>query len=166
MDGEKTPPIINIPDFDVSSPEDEVRVDLLCQDLLLQFYQQLLAEGISPERATGFAGSADYFLRDYLVSIRQKNIFRQQPGMIRQFAGNWYIISTMEPDLSELSRHLEGVREFYRFLHRRSLIDGGFLENVEHECSDVDYYEGRIESFWNITGDGYGCWERECSLKN
>ena len=157
--------MINTADFDVTTPEDEVSVDRLCQDLLMQFYNLLLEEGVPPERASAFAGSADYYLRDYLVSIRQKNLFQQQEGLIRQFAGNWYIVSTLEPNVQELAKHLEGIREFYRYLSRRELIDIKFLENVEQECSDLSYYDGRIESFWNISGDGYVCWEKECSLK-
>ena len=157
---------INKADFDVTTPEAEVRVDHLCQDLLMQFYQQLLEEGVEPAQATGYAGSADYYLRDYLVSIRGGNLFHPQPGMIRQFAGNWYIVSTMEPNAPEVGRHLDGIREFYRFLCRSGLIDSEFLAKVELECADLDYYCKRIESFWNITGDGYGGWERECSLKN
>lgn len=156
---------IETADFEVVTPEDEVRVDQLCQDLLMQFYNQLLEDGIEPAQATVLAGSADYYLRDYLVSIRGKNLFKPQPGTIRQFAGNWYIVSTLEPNMPEVTRHLEGIREFYRFLCRRGLIDAEFLETVEQECADFEYYAGRIESFWNITGDGYDCWERECSLK-
>lgn len=156
---------LNTADFDITTPEDEVNADRLCQDLLLQFYNRLLQEGVSPEQASAFAGSADYYLRDYLVSIRQKNLFQQEEGLIRQFAGNWYIVSTMEPNVKELANHLDGIMEFYRYLARRELIDIKFLENVEQECSDLSYYDGRIESFWNISGDGYACWEKECSLK-
>ena len=159
------PETFNTADFDVTTPEDEVAVDSLCQDLLMQFYDQLLEDGVSPEQASGFAGSADYYLRDYLVSIRRKNLFQQQGGMIRQFAGNWYIVSTLEPNVQELVKHLEGIREFYRYLLRREFITPEFLQKVEQECSDLAYYDGRIISFWNISGDGYFGWEKECSLK-
>ena len=157
--------MINTADFDVTTPEDELTVDGLCRDLLMQFYNLLLEEGVPPGQASAFAGSADYYLRDYLVSIRRKNLFQHEEGMIRQFAGNWYIVSTLEPNVKELAKHLEGIREFYRYLSRRELIGTKVLENVEQECSDLAYYDNRIESFWDISGDGYLSWEKECSLK-
>lgn len=132
----------------------------------MQFYQQLLQDGVEPAQATAYAGSADYYLRDYLVSIRRKNVFDQQCGIIRQFAGNWYIVSTMEPNAPEVARHLEGIRQFYRFLFRRGLVNDDFLAKAEQECSDLGYYVGRIESFWDIAGDGYASWECECSIKD
>ncbi|SNB46083.1 hypothetical protein [Geobacter sp. DSM 9736] len=152
-------------DFALGTLDDELRVDGLCKELLRNFYDQLLDDGLSPSRATELAGSADYFVRDFLVSIKQLNLFTEVLGTVRQFAGNWYIVSTLEPNMTELGRHLEGIREFYRFLHRRGWIAASCMEKIESECSEAAYYESRIESFWNISGDGYGAWERECSLK-
>ena len=58
------------------------------------------------------ANSADYFIRDFVVSIKQRNIFEERPGLVRQFAGNWYIVSNLEPNITELSEHLEGISRF------------------------------------------------------
>lgn len=152
-------------DFDVKSLDDEIRVDGLCRKVLKRFYLHLMEEGLSPEQATVLASSADYFLRDYLVGIRQFNPFDERPGIVRQFAGNWYIVSTLEPNVGELARHLEGIARFFRFLHDRGALSARYLAEMERECSDVEYYGARIDSFWAITGDGYRVWERECSLK-
>jgi len=158
--------VINKDDFRLGSLEDELRVDGLCQKLLMRFYFQLLEDGISPDQATFLASSADYFIRDFVVAIRERNIFDEHPGLVRQFAGNWYIVNTLEPNMPELSRHLEGIRAFYRFLRSRDLISAPYLGLIERECDDRDYYAGRIDSFWAITGDGYLAWERECTLKD
>ena len=162
LEGEVT---IDKEDFNLGTLDDELRVDELCRKLLKRFYFQQLEEGVTPEQATLYANSADYFVRDYVVAIRQRNLFDETPGLVRQFAGNWYIVNTLEPNMAELSRHLEGIGAFYRFLHSRIHITTRFLEQIEAECADRDYYAGRIESFWGITGDGYLAWERECSLK-
>jgi len=162
LEGELT---VNKDDFRLGTLEDELRVDGLCRKLLMRFYYQLMEDGETPERATFLAGGADYFIRDFVVGIRQRNIFEERPGIVRQFAGNWYIVSTLEPDLVELSGHLAGVRAFYRFLRSRDLVSEEFLRDIENECADTDFYAGRISSFWEITGDGYGAWERECTLK-
>src|SRR6266568_3016154 len=82
--------------------KDELRVDGLCQKLLMRFYFQLLEDGISPDQATFLASSADYFIRDFVVAIRERNIFDEHPGLVRQFAGNWYIVNTLEPNMPEL----------------------------------------------------------------
>ena len=145
--------------------EDELRVDKLCSDLLHRFYCESMQAGLSPEAATKLASAADYFVRDFVVSIKNRSIFDERPGLVRQFAGNWYIANTMEPVASEIEDYLAGIREFYRFLHGHQLISLKFLQAIESECSQIDYYASRIESFWDITGDGYLAWEKECSLK-
>lgn len=153
-------------DFKLGTLDDELRVDGLCQKLLKGFYLQLLQEGFPPEKATSLANSADYFVRDFVVSIKQRNLFDEKPGLVRQFAGNWYIVSNLEPSIAELSVHLEGVRFFYRFLRDRAFITADYLDQIERECDDSDYYADRIRSFWDIKGDGYLAWERVCTLKD
>jgi hypothetical protein len=151
--------------FSLLKDEDYLRVDNLCKGLLLSFYEQIQKEGLSPEEASTLASSADYFIRDFVVDFKALNLFNEMPGIIRQFAGNWYILNTLEPDIRQLGSHLRGIRVFYRFLHDHRLISAGFLEQIDKECNDLDYYEGRIESFWGIKGEGYLAWEAECSLK-
>ena len=157
---------VNPDDFLPETLEDELRVDKLCQDLLLRFYYERLESGSEPAEATQWANSADYFIRDFVVGVKQKNLFTSIAGLVRQFAGNWYIMNTMEPVAEEITAHLSGIQEFYRYLHSHQLIDDAVLKGVEQECAAVDYYLHRIESFWNIKGDGYLEWEKECSLKS
>jgi hypothetical protein len=156
----------NRDDFRLESLEDELRVDGLCKKMLGRFYCRLLAEGMSPEQATLLANGADYFVRDFLVGFKQRSPLDERPGIVRQFAGNWYIVNTLEPVIGEISGYLAGIRAIYRFLRSRNLISPAFLEEIERECSETDYYASRINSFWAITGDGYGSWERECTMKD
>ena len=153
-------------DYLPTSLDDEVRVDKLCSDLLHRFYCESQEAGLTPEQATAIAGAADYFIRDFVVSIKGRSIFEERPGIVRQFAGNWYIVNTMEPLASEIEGYLTGIREFYRFLYGHQLISLKFLQAIEAECTQLDYYASRIESFWDIKGDGYGPWEQECTLKD
>ena len=146
--------------------EDELRVDRLCSDLLHRFYCESMEAGLSPEDATALAGAADYFVRDFVVSIKARSIFEERPGIVRQFAGNWYIVNTMEPLIEEIDGYLAGIKGFYRFLHGHQLISLKFLQAIEAECAEREFYAGRIESFWAISGDGYLAWEKECSLKD
>jgi uncharacterized protein (DUF2164 family) len=157
---------INKHDFRLGTLDDELRVDGLCKELLMHFYAQLLADGVSADKATLLATGADYFLRDFVVSIKERNLFDEQAELVRQFAGNWYIMNTLEPNIGELSGYLEGIRSFYRYLHGRELISSEYLDQIGRACDDVPYYASRIESFWEIKGDGYLAWERECTLKD
>jgi len=157
---------INKKEFDQETLDDALRVDRLCQDILKHFYLSLQGEGLSPETATRLAGSADYYVRDFVVDNRVHNLFEERTGLVRQFAGNWYIVNTLEPDIKELGEHLAGIAAFYRFLHDRKLISSSFFKRIEKECADVGYYESRIESFWAIKGDGYEAWEKACTLKD
>ncbi|UFS69684.1 hypothetical protein LPW11_17530 [Geomonas sp. RF6] len=153
-------------DFVVMTLDDELRVDQLCSDLLHRFYCERMESGLTPEQATALARGADYFVRDFVISIKSRSIFEETPGIVRQFAGNWYIVNTLEPNAQELEGYLAGIREFYRFLYGHQLISPRFLQVIEGECADLDFYTGRIASFWDITGDGYRAWERECTLKD
>lgn len=157
---------INKNDFDIDSLDDEIRVDSLCQGLLRRFYDRRLAAGLTPRDATLLANSADYYLRDFVVDRMRRNPFDERPGLVRQFAGNWYIVNTLEPNVDELARHLAGIRAFYHFLHEEHLISAEFLQAVEAECEALPWFSGRIDSFWSIEEDGYYSWERECSLKD
>lgn len=152
-------------DFSIASVEDELRVDELCRKLLRDFHQHLIRNEVPPLEAGTMAHGADYFLRDYLVSARRRNLFQEKEGIVRTFAATWYIISNLEPTAGELERHLNGVREFYRFLHSTGLLSREYLGKIERECADIHWYAERIDSFWNISDDGYLAWERECSLK-
>ncbi len=151
--------------FTPGTPEDDLRVDLQCKHLLQHFYKSQIAQDVSAEEATALANGADYFIRDFVVDFMGLNPFDERPGIVRQFAGNWYIVGTIEPDLQQLAGHLRGIRAFYQYLRGQGLISAGYLQNIEKECDDLVYYESRIESFWGITGDGYLAWEQECSLK-
>ncbi len=153
-------------DFDIRSLEDEIRVDELCSRLLRLFHQDLLHRAVPPQEAGALAQGADYFLREFVIPDRRENIFGLASERIRQFAGNWYIIKTLEPNMAELTGILRGVAEFYEYCRRLDKVSAEFLSGVRRECDDLDYYRRRIDSFWAIEEDGYFAWERECSLKD
>jgi hypothetical protein len=156
---------INKEAFTPVALEDYLRVDNLCRELLLRFYEEIQVEGVSPQEATALASGADYFILNFLVDFKGYNLFDERPGIVRQFAGNWYIVNTLEPDIAHLGPHLRGIAAFYRFLYDHRLISAGYLQEIETECGDLAYYESRIESFWAIEDDGFLSWERECTLK-
>jgi hypothetical protein len=153
-------------DFDLATIEDEVRVDERCQTLLKRFYQHLQSSGHTPQQASDLAYSADFYLRDYVLDFARQNVVRPQPGLVTRFAATWFITTTLDPEMAVLMRHLEGIRELYRYLHGRHLISADELAFIEDEAGRTEYYRQRIESFLAITGDGYVAWERECPLRD
>lgn len=152
-------------DFDIATLEDELRVDGLCRDLLMTFYHDCIEAGMNESEATLLASSADFYLRDYLIGVRQLNLLDADPEEVRKFAGNWYIVNTMEPVIEELATHLNGIRTFYLFLTGIGAVDAEFYAAIKQDCADLDYYNARIASFWAIKDDGYSAWESDCSLK-
>jgi hypothetical protein len=149
-------------DFELATMEDEIMVDERCQSLLKRFYQHLLNSGCDPQHASDLAFCADYYLRDYLLDFARQNVVRPQPGVVRRFAATWFITHTLDPEITVLERHLEGIREFYRFLRGQHLISVDELAFLEDEAGQIEYYRQRIERFLAITGDGYIAWEAEC----
>ena len=156
---------LTISDFQIGTLEDELRVDGLCRELLMTFYLDRISSGMNENDATLLANSADHYLRDYLIGFRQINLLESDSDVVRKFAGNWYIVNTMEPVIEEIDVHLNGIREFYSFLHGIDAVSSEFYAAIEKDCADLDYYKTRIDSFWDIQDDGYYEWERECSLK-
>jgi hypothetical protein len=152
-------------DFNLGSLEDEIRVDERCQDLLKHFYLNLISSGMSPQRASELAFSADLYVRDYVLDFARQNVVRPQPGIVRRFAATWYVIRTLDPEMELLERHLTAICELYGYLHRLHLISAEELRIVEEETANKKYYRSRIESFLAISGDGYFAWEAECPLK-
>lgn len=153
-------------DFDFTSMDEELRVDERCQSLLKHFYQHLQLHGRTPEQASDLAYCVDFYLRDYVLDFSRQNIMSPQPGIIRKFAANWYITHTLDPEIALLERHLEGIREFYRYLHSLHFICREELVWLENEASQSEYYRKRIENFLAIYGDGYTVWDAECPLKD
>jgi len=151
--------------FDFEDLQGEIRVDELARRFLKLFHSSLLDEGTLPEEAGSLAHGADYFLRDFVIADRRENIFHLSPGRVRQFAGNWYITKTVEPNMKELDMILDGVQAFYRFASNAKKVKPDVSKAIAEEASKRGYYRSRIEAFWSIEGDGYIAWERECSLK-
>jgi hypothetical protein len=152
--------------FNIDGLADEIRADQSCVQLLKIFCRALIdEEGLAPLEAGALANGADYFLREFLIAERRENIFAIAPGRIRQFAGNWYIIRNLEPNLAELSAILQGVEAFYSFCQTIGRVPPAVVEQTRGECHELDFYRERIESFWAIEGDGYLAWEGRCSLK-
>ena len=156
---------INKRDYEIRGLDDEIRVDSLCIDLLRHLYRDLTVQGgQSPHQAGESCHGADYFLREFLVADRRRNLFATKAADIRQFAGHWYIICTNEPNLTELRGILQGTEEFFRFLGRQGLITAGVVDEIAAQCRDLDYYQQRIDDFWAIEGDGYDAWRQACPL--
>ena len=152
--------------FEVRSLQDEIRIDELCGRLLHCFRRDLTEnEQLPPEQAGALAHGADYFLREFVIPHRHENIFTLRPGRVRQFAGNWYIVRTLEPNMAELESLLHGIAAFYAWCFRVGKVSAEMAETVRQECAMLDFYRQRIEDFWAIEGDGYLAWERECTLK-
>lgn len=149
-------------DFDFETLEEELKVDEQCRKLLQQFYLWLQQQNMTTEHASELAYSVDFYLRDYVLDFLRCNALRPQKGQVRYFAGNWYITRTMDPEITVLERHLEGVGLFYAFLHELHLITPVDLAEIKREIADLDYFQQRIEGFMALAGDGYEDWNRAC----
>jgi len=153
----------DIQDFNISDLDDEIRTDILCVEFLTAFHQHLLDNlELDPLIAGSRARGADYFLRDFIIADRRDNIFLIKPERIRQFAGNWYILSNMEPNMVELGDMLAGIAVFYEYCLDLGLIDNETGKEIAAHCLAVQYYTERIESFHAISGDGFIAWNDGC----
>ncbi|GAB4173517.1 MAG: hypothetical protein Tsb0017_11120 [Geothermobacteraceae bacterium] len=151
--------------FDIACLEDEIRADQLTGELLKLFCSSLIDQNDEdPLTAGSLARGADHFLREFIIGDRRENLLKIAPERVRQFAGNWYIVKTLEPNMAELGDILEGVEAFYGWLARNRLFDRKQAEAIAHHCGQLDFYRERIEQFWAIEGDGYLAWNQACPL--
>ena len=149
----------------IKSLEDEIRADQNCKELLKDFLLNLLKDkSITPLEAGSIASGADYYLRDFMIDNRQTNIFEISPELVQSFAGNWYIINTLEPNMEELSSILTGISYFYSYCAKKKIILMTMAEKVIKGCNQHDYYRQRIENFHNLSGDDYFAWNNACPL--
>lgn len=149
--------------YSIESLDDEIRVDQICKSLLKQYHQYLLKnKGVSPLESGSMASGADYYLRDFMIDKQRTNIFQISPELIYSFAGNWYIVNTLEPNMAELESILTGIDNFYSFCADKEIIDPTVAEEITRACSRHDYYQQRIESFNNLSGDGFTAWNDAC----
>ena len=156
---------VNADDFTLRDGDDELRVDTLCCRLLLAVRDSLLAGGdISPRQVGAICRGADLFLRDFVIAACGDNLLRLPPERVRQFAGHWYIVNSLEPNGDELAAILAGIAACYKVLAGRSLVTGALAEAVIAACADLPWYRQRIEDYWTIAGDGYQHWRDACPL--
>lgn len=151
--------------YTITTLEDEVRVDQQCSALLKSFHRSLLEEQkLEPLEAGSLAAGADYFLRDFVIDNQRRNIFDVTAGSIRTFAGHWYITSNLEPNLAELTAMLKGAESFYNYCAHNGLIADETAGEIRVACNDFSYYAKRIETFLELTGDGFIAWEKDAPL--
>ena len=151
--------------YQIIDLDSEIRADRFCADLLKVFHQQLLkVRQLEPLEAGSQAAGADYFLREFMIGKCRKNIFAVTAQDIRQFAGNWYIVSNLEPNLAELQTMLAGADSFSQYCAGHKLVTPDTAEQISAACSQLDYFQQRIDDFHNISGDGFSTWDKECPL--
>ncbi len=156
---------LNKTDYNIADLDDEIRVDSLCVDLLRHLYQELVQKhGLPPEQAGEHCHGADYFLREFVIPERRKNLFSVEAKDLLQFAGHWYIIRTPEPNLTELKKILAGTAELYSYLASQKLVRQATAEEISMQSQQLDYFQKRIDDFWAIEGDGYDAWRDACPL--
>ena len=156
----------NIDDFNIGCLNDEIAVDKLTVEFLSAFHKHLLDnKGEEPLVAGSRARGADYFLRDFVIADRRDNIFRIEPDRVRQFGGNWYILSNMEPNMEELGDILAGVNAFYEYCSALELIGQETADEISAHCLALSYYQERIDAFHDIKDDGFIAWNEGCLVK-
>jgi hypothetical protein len=155
-----SPAQFNIRDFD-----DELRIDGQCVQLLLAVRDHLVTQqGLDPLAAGGLCQGADHFLREFIIAECHDNLFRLPAERVRQFAGHWYIVRTLEPNPGELASILAGIDNCYRVLAQHGLVTPELSAAIGMACADLRYYRQRIDDFWAFEGDGFTPWRAACPL--
>ncbi|GAB4283636.1 MAG: hypothetical protein Kow0092_38380 [Deferrisomatales bacterium] len=147
--------------FTLRGPDDFVRLDTLCAELLAAFFGWLQSpEGgeLDPERASVLAHAADRYVRDFLVDIKETGPTDEDATLVSQYLANWYVIHTLTPSHEEVDLILEALDRLYDYLARRRLVSEGARAAVAVALSRGGFYHERLESFWDLTPEGIPEW--------
>ncbi len=151
--------------YDISSLEAEIRADRYCAQLLKHFHRWLLNEQHQEALVAGqFAAGADYFLREFMIGARRENIFCATAKQLRQFGGNWYIVSNLESNCAELEPMLLGTALFYRYCTEQNLFRAEAARDIDTIAHERAFFSKRIEDFHQLQADGYSAWNQACAL--
>ncbi|NTU59990.1 MAG: hypothetical protein HGA98_02900 [Deltaproteobacteria bacterium] len=150
-------------DFRLRGPDDFVRLDGLCAQLLGDFFQWLQAPeggGVEAQRASDLAHAADRYLRNFVVDIVETGPADSDPSLPRRYLGNWYILNTLEPSHEEVDRILVALRKLYAYLALRGVLPDAAAEAAAREADDGAHFHRRLDDFWALTPEGIGPWRR------
>ena len=146
-------------EFLLRGPDDFVRLDNLCLELLQDFARWLRDEaGEPPERAGALARAADRYLRDFVVDCKETGPADEDPTLVRQYLGNWYIIHTLYPSHEEIDQILDALRRLYAYLEVRGILPPRTRKAVHRMLLDGAFFHERLEAFWALTPEGIDAW--------
>lgn len=151
--------------FDIASLDDEMRVDALCVEMIRGFFATMTQQtDLDPADVGRVCHGIDYFLREFVIAECRDNLLQLDASHVRRFAGHWYIVKNLEPNMGELALILDGIAAFYRFLEGVNLIETEQLDHIQTSCAERGFYQQRIEDFWAIESDGFLAWRDEVPL--
>jgi hypothetical protein len=148
-------------DFALAGPDDFLRLDGRCAELLRDFFAWLQGEeggGLPLEAANAAAHAADRYLRDFVVDIQETGPTDADPTLPRRYLANWYIVHTLEPTHGEMDRIRDALIRLYRFLAVRGLLPEAAASEAVSRLADAAYFRHRLESFWDLTPQAIAAW--------
>lgn len=140
-------------DFTLKGPDDFLRLDTLCAELLRAFcewMQQPEAGGLSPKHAGTLAHAADRYLRDFVVDIKETGPADEDVTLVRQYLGNWYVVNTLAPSHAEIDRISQALSLLYAYLARENIVSEFTWRAVAQSLSDAEFFHRRLEQFWDL----------------
>jgi hypothetical protein len=145
----------------LDDPDDFVRLDGLCVELLREFYGWLQAPGgeaLSPAEASPLAHAADRFLRDFLVDFLERGPADADPAAARQYVGNWYVVHTLNPTHREIDVILRSLQLLSRYLAEEGIVTEEVSRSARDDLSGEAHFHKRLEDFWELTSEGIPVW--------
>jgi hypothetical protein len=155
------PASIDRNEFLFRGPDDFVRLDNRCAELLRSFcewMQKPAGGGAAPEDAGLLAHAADRYLRDFVVDIQETGPADEDPTLVRQYLANWYIIHTLRPSREEIDRILEALIHLHKFLAREGIVTRDTARAVGELSGQRAFFHDRLEQFWNLTAESIPAW--------
>ncbi|MBE0617831.1 MAG: hypothetical protein IH608_07895, partial [Proteobacteria bacterium] len=98
------------------------------------------------------------YLRDFVVDILETGPADADPGLPRQYLGNWYIIHTLVPTHEEMEEIGAALGTLYSFLAARCIQPQATADAVRELLADRTFFQERLEAFWDLAPDAIPGW--------
>lgn len=117
------------------------------EDLLSQFYDDMLDSGLKSTTAERHVANTELFLIEYHVFYFLDDINSLCPEKIYDFLGVWYFQKMHSPSENDLFGILSSLRKFLNYALQKGILEPSLCQQLRAVCNDKKYFLCRLRQY-------------------
>ncbi len=117
------------------------------ENVVDDFYQQMIESGLKESTAEKHASNADLFLIQYHAVYYLEGPSTLTAEKIYDFLGLWYYQKINQPSASEISSILTSLKRLFNFLHERGFLHYEQLMTLREVLKDKEHFLAQFEEY-------------------